>query len=120
MMASIEDAEECGERADALVNGVLGRIMRQQRSTAVAMDYVQALSRETRANCWELTERAGYARPHRMQALFRRRRWAWRELRAELADLRAGCLPDDPDDLIGPGLAVDETADLWKGSSAAP
>jgi hypothetical protein len=38
----------------------------------------------------------------------------------ERADgLAAGCLPDDPDDPIGPGLAVDETAHLRKGSSAA-
>ena len=30
-----------------------------------------------------------------------------------------GVLPDDPDDLIGPGIAVDETADLRKGGSTA-
>ena len=40
-MASIEDAAECGERADALVSGVLGRVMRQRRSIAAALDYVQ-------------------------------------------------------------------------------
>ena len=34
--------------------GLLGRVMRQQRTVAAAMDYVWALSRETRANCWEL------------------------------------------------------------------
>ena len=31
----------------------------------------------------------------------------------------AGCLPDDPGDLIGPGLAIDETAYLRKGDAAA-
>jgi hypothetical protein len=118
-MASIEDAAECGERADALVSGVLGRVMRQRRSIAVAMDYVRALSRETRANCWELAEKAGHEGPHRMQALLRRYKWRWDELREQLPGLAAACLPDDPDDLIGPGLAIDETADLRKGSSTA-
>ena len=37
-VASIEDAAECGERADALVSGVLGRVMRQRRSIAAALD----------------------------------------------------------------------------------
>lgn len=118
-MASIEDAAEYGERADALVSGVLSRMMRQARSVGTAMDYVRALSRDTRANCWELAERAGHEGPHRMQALLRRYKWAWRELRGELAGLAAQCLPDDPDDPVGPGLAVDETADLRKGSATA-
>ena len=29
------------------------------------------------------------------------------------------CLPHDPDDLIGPGIAIDETADLRKGGATA-
>jgi hypothetical protein len=118
-VASIEDAAECGERADALVSGVVARVMRQRRSIATALDYVRALSRDTRANCWELAEKAGHAGPCRMQALLRRYEWRWEKLREQLAGLAAELLPDDPDDLIGPGLAVDETADLRKGSSTA-
>ena len=57
-VASIEDAAECGERADALVSGLLTRIMRQRRTVAAALDYIRALSRETRANCWELAREA--------------------------------------------------------------
>ena len=71
-VASIEDAAECGERADALVSGLLGRVMRQRRTVAAALDYIRALSRETRANCWELALRAGHEGPHRMQALLSR------------------------------------------------
>ena len=71
-MASIEDAAECGERADALVMGLLGRVMRQRRTVAAALDYIRALSRETRANCWELALRAGHEGPHRLQALLSR------------------------------------------------
>ena len=40
-------------------------------------------------------------------------------LRDALACLAAGCLPDDPDDLIGPGIAIDETAQLKKGQATA-
>ena len=118
-VASIEDAAGCGERADALVSGVLGQVMRQRRSIAAALDYVKALSRGTRANCWELAEEAGHEGPHRMQALLRRYRWSWKQLRDALACLAAGCLPDDPDDLIGPGIAIDETAQLKKGQATA-
>ena len=41
------------------------------------------------------------------------------ELRGLLPGLAQQALPDDPDDLIGPGLAFDETADLRKGQSTA-
>ena len=118
-VASIEDAAECGQRADGLVSGVLGRVMRQRRSIAAALDYVRALSRGTRANCWELAEAAGHEGPHRMQALLGRYRWSWENLRDALAGLAAQCLPDDPDDLIGPGIAIDETAHLKKGRATA-
>ena len=92
-MASIEDAADCGERADALVSRVLAGVMRQQRSIAVAMDYVRALSRETRANCWELAEKAGHEGPHRMQGLLRRYEWSWEKLRDALPGLRLGPVP---------------------------
>ena len=118
-VASIEDAAECGERADALVKGLLGRIMRQRRTVAAALDYIRALSRETRANCWELALRAGHEGPHRLQALLSRHQWSWEELRGLLPGLAQDVLPDDPDDLIGPGLAFDETADLRKGRCTA-
>ena len=118
-VASIEDAAECGERADALVSDLLGRIVRQRRTVAVALDYIRALSRETRANCWDLAQKAGHEGPHRMQALLSRHQWSWEELRELLPGLAQHVLPDDPDDLIGPGLAFDETADLRKGKFTA-
>jgi SRSO17 transposase len=118
-VASIEDAAECGERADVLVSGLLARVMRQQRTVATALEYIRVLSRDTRANCWELALRAGHARPYRMQALLGRCAWSWQEVRELLPGLAQQVLPDDPDDLIGPGLAFDETADLRKGKLTA-
>ena len=118
-VASIEDAAECGVRADALVTGLLRRVMRQQRTVATALEYIGVLSKDTRANCWELALKAGHERPYRMQALLSRCAWSWEELRGLLPGLAQQVLPDDPDDLIGPGLAFDETADLRKGQSTA-
>src|SRR5207302_7162033 len=46
-VASIEDAAECGERADTLVSGLLSRLMRQQRTVAAALDYIRPLERDT-------------------------------------------------------------------------
>jgi SRSO17 transposase len=93
--------------------------MRQRRSIAAALDYVKALSRGTRANCWELAEEAGHEGPCRMQALLSRYKWSWQKLRDALPALAAQSLPDDPDDLIGPGIAFDETAHLKKGKATA-
>ena len=49
-VASIEDAAACDERADALVSGLLGRVMRRRGTIATALDYVRSLARDTRAN----------------------------------------------------------------------
>ena len=118
-VASIEDAAECGERADALIRGLLARAMRQRRTVETALEYIRVLSRDARANCWELALKAGHARPYRMQSLLGRCAWSWEEVRELLPGLAQQVLRDDPDDLIGPGLAFDETADLRKGKLTA-
>ena len=46
-------------------------------------------------------------------------RWDWKDLRAELRALARAWLPCDPGDLIGGGIAVDETARLKGGEAAA-
>jgi len=117
--ARIEDVLECGEQADALVRGFLAVLMRQLRSVAAAMDYVLALGPDVRANCWELAERAGHEGPHRMQALLRSYRWSWEQGREMLPAFAQQVLGDDPDDEIGPGIAIDETADLKRGRATA-
>lgn len=118
--ARIEDVLECGERANALVRGFLAGLMRQVRSVAAAMDYVLALGPDVRANCWELAERAGHGKgPHRMQALLRSYRWSWEAGREALPAFAQQVLDGDPDDGIGPGIAIDETADLKRGKATA-
>jgi SRSO17 transposase len=93
--------------------------MRQVRSLAAAMDYVLAPGPDVRANCWALAERAGHDGPHRMQALLRSYRWSWEDGREALPAFAEQVLGDDPDDEIGPGIAIDETADLKHGMQTA-
>jgi SRSO17 transposase len=118
-MASIDDVRASASRADALVSGVLGRLLRQKRSQRTAMDYVRALGRDVRANCWDLAEKAGHEGWHRMQALLGRYRWSWEDGREMLPALAQEALGREPDDGTGPGLAVDETTDLKDGDSTA-
>jgi len=93
--------------------------MAQRRSAAVAFDYVAALSPETKGNCWSLAESAGHEGWGRMQALLGSYRWDWRALRAQLPGLAAAWIPDLDGDLIGPGIAIDETAQLKHGDATA-
>ncbi len=117
--ARIEDVAACAARVDAQVRGVLGSVLAQRRSAEVAFGYVRALSPGVRANCWSLAEAAGHEGWGRMQALLRSYAWDWKDLRAELPALAAAWLPDHEDDLIGPGIAIDETAHLKKGDATA-
>jgi len=117
--ARIEDVAACAARVDAQVRAVLGRVLAQRRSAEVAFGYVTALSPGVRANCWSLAEAAGHEGWGRMQALLRSYAWDWKDLRAELPALAAAWLPDREDDLIGPGIAIDETAHLKKGDATA-
>jgi SRSO17 transposase len=117
--ASIEDVAACAASVDAQVRAVLGEVMAQRRSAGTAFAYVAALAPGTRANCWHLAEAAGREGWGRMQALLRSYRWDWTELRAALPGLAAAWLPDAGGDLIGPGIAIDETAQLKNGDATA-
>jgi SRSO17 transposase len=117
--ASIGDVAACAAGVDAQVRAVVRRVMAQRRSAETAFSYVSELSPGTRANCWALAEAAGHEGWHRMQALLGSYRWDWKDLRGELPALAGSWLPCDPDDLIGPGIAIDETAQLKHGDATA-
>ena len=117
--ASIDDVAVCTARVDAQVRAVLGRVLAQRRSVEVAFGYLSALAPGVKANCWSLAEEAGHRGPHRMQALLGSYRWDWADLRGELPGLAAAWLSCDPGDLLGPGIAIDETAQLKHGDATA-
>ena len=118
-LASIEDLAECTARVDARIETVLRAVMAQRRSTEVALDYVTALGSGVKANSWSLAEAAGHDGQGRMQGLLRSYRWNWVRLRDQLTGLAAASIPDPPGDLIGPGIAIDETAQLKRGEATA-
>ena len=93
--------------------------MAQRRSARTALDYVRGLAPGVKANCWSLAEAAGHEGPYRMQALLSCYRWDWKDLRAGLPALARAWLPCDEGDLTGPGIAVDETAQLKEGDATA-
>ena len=93
--------------------------MAQRRSAAAAFEYVAALAPGVKANCWSLAESAGHEGWGRMQGLLGSYRWDWAELRAALPALAVAWIPDLAGDLIGPGIAIDETAALKRGDATA-
>ena len=118
-VASIEDLAEYAAGVDDRLWAVLRGVMAQRRSTAVALDYVTALGAGVKANCWSLAEAADHDGQGRMQGLLGSYRWDWTQLRERLPGLAAAWIPDSPRDLIGPGIAIDETAQLKKGEATA-
>jgi SRSO17 transposase len=72
-----------------------------------------------KANCWLLAQAAGHEGQGRMQAVLGSYRWDWKQLRDQLPALARAWLPDTQRDLIGPGIAIDETAQLKKGEATA-
>jgi hypothetical protein len=119
--ASIGDPIEAVERANVLVRAVLAGLLQRKRSIAAALMYILALGRDVRANCWDLSEKAGLEPgDDTFHRLLGRYRWSWergREMLPGLAQRALGLGPDD--DEIGPGLAVDETTDLKRGTATA-
>ena len=118
-VASIEDVAECTARADAQVGAVLQGVLAQRRSASAAVDYVTALAAGVKANCWSLGESAGHEGQYRMQGLLGSYRWDYKQLRDRLPTLAEAWIPDEPQDLVGPGIAIDETAQLKKGDATA-
>jgi DDE superfamily endonuclease len=120
--ASIGDPVAAVERANVLVTAFLAGLLKRKRSIAAALMYILALGRDVRANCWDLSEKAGLEPGDgTFHRLLGRYRWSWERGREMLPLLAQEALGADPDadDEIGPGLAVDETTDLKRGTGTA-
>lgn len=98
---------------------ILRRVLAQTRSARVALDYVEGLLGEVAGNCWQLAQAAGHTTPRRMQELLGSYQWDWKDLRAQLPGLAAAYLSCPAEDVAGPGLAIDQTAHLKKGTRTA-
>jgi hypothetical protein len=112
---SLEDIAAGVWAVDTVIKAQLADVFAQRRSIEVAFDYLDALSPQTRGNCWALAEAAGHPGWWRMQALLNQYVWDFTAVRALLAPLAARWLTCPEEDLVGPGIAIDETAALKKG-----
>ncbi|MCA1708372.1 MAG: transposase, partial [Actinobacteria bacterium] len=65
--------------------------------------------------CWELAEKAGHDTPGLFQSLIAENTWDHGELWNRIATCAPRLLPCPADDPLGPGIAVDETAQLKRG-----
>ena len=119
-VASIEDVADCAARADAQVRAVLRRVLAQRRSAAVALGLRGGAGAGSEG---ELLGAGGIGRSRGVGpdagACCSSYRWEWTELRAQLPALAAAWIPDGEGDLIGPGIAIDETAQLKHGDATA-
>lgn len=113
--ASLEDILANVQAVDDVIRAALAPVFAQRRSLAVAWDYLTALSGQVKANCWALAEAAGHTGWGRMQALLNSYAWDHTAARDLLAPLAGRWLTCPEDDLVGPGIAIDETAALKKG-----
>src|SRR5204862_385723 len=93
---------------------LLAGVFAQVRSRLAAFAYIGALLPEPgdRRSCWQLAEQAGHATPRRMQALLGEHRWDWTAALAALQRFITTRLGDP-----GAILAIDETAELKKGTA---
>ena len=95
---------------------LLAGVFMQARSRLAAFAYIGALLAEPgdRRSCWQLAEAAGHRSPRRMQALLAEHRWDWKAALAALQQFITARLGEP-----GAILAIDETAELKKGTATA-
>jgi SRSO17 transposase len=111
--AIVEDGGWLGKLQGEL-GALLAPVFGQARSRMVAFAYVGALLAVAgdRKSCWQLAEEAGHSTPRRMQALLAEYRWDWTAALGALQRFITARLGDP-----GAILAVDETAELKKGTA---
>src|SRR5436305_15119778 len=102
------------DRLQGELRAALAPVFARARSRLAAFSYVGARLAEPgdRRSCWQLAEQAGHATPRRMQALLAGHRWDWTAALAALQRFIVARLGD-----AGAILAIDETAELKKGTA---
>lgn len=92
-------------------------VFAQHRTWRKAAAYTDALTAcDTPVKtCWGLAEKAGYDTPGPFQSLIAENTWDHDELWNRIATCAPRWLPCPAEDPLGPGIAVDETAQLKRG-----
>ncbi|MGH3926663.1 MAG: IS701 family transposase, partial [Pseudonocardiaceae bacterium] len=92
-------------------------VFAQHRTWRKAGDYTDALTAcDTPVKtCWDLAEKAGHDTPGLFQSLMGENKWDHQEIWNRITTSVPRFLPCPTEDPLGPGVAVDETAQLKKG-----
>lgn len=114
---SVDDLRTISNQIDTEFTQTFAGVFAQHRTWRKAGDYTDALTAcDTPVKtCWDLAEKAGHDTPGPFQSLIGENKWdhqeIWNRIITSVPRL-LGCPADDP---LGPGIAVDETAQLKRG-----
>jgi len=118
---SIPDFREVCKAVDSEIRAEFGGLFAQGRTLDKAMDYVDALSdSRVRGNSWCISEWCGNATPGPVQSPVGENKWSpggmWDRISAIAGRLAAADCENDP---LGPGVIVEETAQVKRGMATA-
>ena len=114
---SVDDLRTISNQIDTEFTQTFAGVFAQYRTWRKAVDYTDALTAcdIPIKTCWDLAEKAGYDTPGPFQSLIGENEWdhqeMWNRITTSVPRL-LGCPAEDP---LGPGIAVDETAQLKRG-----
>ena len=114
---SVDDLRAVSNQIDTEFAQTFTSVFAQQRTWCKAAAYAEALTAcDTPVKtCWELAEKAGHNTPGLFQSLIAENTWDYGEIWNRIATSAPRLVPCPSDDPLGPGIAVDETAQLKRG-----
>jgi len=114
---SVDDLRTVSNQVDTEFAQIFAGVSAQHRTWLKAADYVDALTAcDTPVKtCGELAEKVGHDTPGPFQSLILENQWDHGEIWNRIATCALWLVPCPADDPLGPGIAVDETAQLKKG-----
>jgi SRSO17 transposase len=118
---SVREFTRVCDQVDGEAEAALSGVFAQHRSWVMAMAYVAALGRDDVPvkTCWDLSQAAGLTRPRPFQSLVGECEWDHHRLWDGIAGWASRVLTCPADDRLGPGIAVDETAQAKRGVHTA-
>jgi hypothetical protein len=118
---SIPDFRGVCKAVDSEIRAEFGDIFTQGRTLDKAMDYLDALSDpNVRGNSWDIGEWCGYVNPGPVQSLVGENKWDPGEMWDRIAMISGRLAEQDcENDPLGPGVIVDETAQVKRGMATA-
>lgn len=114
---SIDDLRTASNQIDTELTQTFADVFAQHRTWRKAAAYTDALTAcDTPVKtCWDLAEKAGHHTPGPFQSLIAENRWNHHEIWNRIATAVPRLVACPADDPLGPGIAVDETAQPKRG-----